>query len=96
MKTSETISLFNLPGVHSGVVDAVQVTCRTGATEMLKKGQSIIASGNNGALHVWQDDAGQYCCQFCQFGQPIETSTYKYLAAADEWLRIWFPKLKQA
>lgn len=86
------VKLTNLPG-RPGITKAEGVSSRTAAINALRSGNAVTASGDDGAINVYRDNAGEFRCIFCQFRVRIKSETFRHLAAVDEWLREWFPKL---
>ena len=84
--------LRGLPGT-SGDVEAVSVGSRTAAITALRRGQAVTAAGDHGALNVWTNGDGHWCCEFMRRQQKVDAKKYAYMAAVDAWLRRWFPCL---
>jgi hypothetical protein len=86
--------LVGIEGVSAGEVEAVCVRSRTAAIQELRAGApAIIAAGDEGSLVVWVDDDGKYRCEFDRFLAAIDQKKFRHLAAVDQWLREWFPKM---
>ena len=86
--------LVGLPGVKAKAIDSPSVSTRTAAIREIKRGaRAITAAGDDGAINVWKDDDGMWRCEFQRYKSTLDSKTYRYLAAVDQWLKEWMPKL---
>lgn len=86
-------TLVGVPGV-TGDVHPVCATSRTNAIEWLRAGEPISAASDNGCLDVVKDDDGLWLCIFQRRMVTLGMQRFKHLAAVDQWLREWWPKLR--
>lgn len=93
-KEPALIALSGLPGTD-GDVEAVEVSSVSAAINALRRGQAITAAGSTGALNVHKDLSGRYRCEFMRRRQTVDEKTFKFLGAVFEWLKVWFPKMRE-
>ncbi len=84
--------LRNLPNTAEDV-NAVRVSSRTEAVEMLRMNMPITASGDRGALHVWIDDNRNWQCHFMRHRSTVSSIETKRKTEIYTWLRQWFPEI---
>lgn len=66
------------------------------AMQFLRKGESISAAGDAGALHVYKDRKrkdSKYHCNFQVRCIQQNIESFYSLAEVEKWLTTWFPKL---
>lgn len=89
-KKTNKVKLQGLPGTKKHVM-ACRASSVTGAVRLIRDGKAATASGDNGALNVWKNDAGLWCCEFHRYWSVKDSKQFKYVAAVSEWLKLWWP-----
>lgn len=74
----------------------VTVSSVSAAMKEIRKGRSITAASDNGAINVWHRDDGRIQCEFMQFRESKSSRKFRKKASVKSWLVEWFPKISGA
>lgn len=87
-------TFVDLPG-KPGLSEAVGCTSVSDALAQLRAGKDITGDGSWGCINVYAVPGG-YRCLFQRFLRHVDSSEFKYLASVHQWLKDWWPKMKEA
>jgi len=72
--------LVDLPGT-SGDKEADLFYSATAAVNSLRAGRAATAAGDNGAINVWKDDAGNYRVELMRYRSTVMSASLSTLRA---------------
>ncbi len=83
------------PGVKGGRLKGPMVRTVTDFRHAMVSNRAVSAAGDHGAVMVWKDDHGRWCCRFMRYQRAINDAAFYSKEGVFRWLRTWLPKQHQ-
>ncbi len=85
--------LIGLSGTDGKARECVFVRSVSATLKVLRLRKAATMAGDSGAINVWQDDDGNYRCEFQRFMSVKDSQIFRHLVSVESWLKEWLGKL---